>query len=225
MNLERLELQIGKESVKNIKIKTILIIGLGGVGGYALESLVRSGIENVIIVDNDIIEETNLNRQLIALNSNIGKYKTDEFEKRINDINKNVNVIKINEFITDKNIDILFQKHIDYIIDACDTISTKKQLIRECIKRNIKIISCMGMGRKIDPTKIEITDIRKTAYDPIAKVIRKMVKDEKIKEKIMVVSSTEQPLKSTEYISSNSFVPAIAGLMCASYVIRDIIGG
>lgn len=225
MNLERLELQIGKEKINNIKNKTVLIIGLGGVGGYALESLVRSGVENLIIVDSDIIEETNLNRQLISLYSNIGKYKVDEFEKRIKDINPKAKITKINKFITEKNIDILFNENIDYIVDACDTIKTKEQIIRECIKRNIKLISCMGMGRKIDPTKIQITDIRKTSYDPIAKAIRKMVKDEKIKEKIIVISSTEQPLESKKHISSNSFVPGVAGLMCASYVINDIIGG
>lgn len=225
MNLERLELQIGKEKINNIKNKTVLIIGLGGVGGYALESLVRSGVENLIIVDSDIIEETNLNRQLISLYSNIGKYKVDEFEKRIKDINPKAKITKINKFITEKNIDILFNGNIDYIVDACDTIKTKEQIIRECIKRNIKLISCMGMGRKIDPTKIQITDIRKTSYDPIAKAIRKMVKDEKIKEKIIVISSTEQPLESKKHISSNSFVPGVAGLMCASYVINDIIGG
>lgn len=225
MNLERLELQIGKEKINNIKNKTVLIIGLGGVGGYALESIVRSGVENLIIVDSDIIEETNLNRQLISLYSNIGKYKVDEFEKRIKDINPKAKITKINKFITEKNIDILFNENIDYIVDACDTIKTKEQIIRECIKRNIKLISCMGMGRKIDPTKIQITDIRKTSYDPIAKAIRKMVKDEKIKEKIIVISSTEQPLESKKHISSNSFVPGVAGLMCASYVINDIIGG
>lgn len=225
MNLERLELQIGKEKINNIKNKTVLIIGLGGVGGYALESLVRSGVENLIIVDSDIIEETNLNRQLISLYSNIGKYKVDEFEKRIKDINPKAKITKINKFITEKNIDILFNGNIDYIVDTCDTIKTKEQIIRECIKRNIKLISCMGMGRKIDPTKIQITDIRKTSYDPIAKAIRKMVKDEKIKEKIIVISSTEQPLESKKHISSNSFVPGVAGLMCASYVINDIIGG
>lgn len=224
MNLERLELQIGKENIDKIKNSTILIIGLGGVGGYALESLVRTGIENIIIVDADTIEESNLNRQLIAVHSNIGKYKVDAFEERIHDINPSAKVTKIQEFITEENIELLFYTNIDYIVDACDTLKTKQQIIRECIKRKIKFISCMGMGRKIDPSKIQIMDIRKTSYDPLAKAVRKMVGEEKIKEKIMVVSSTEQPMEHKEHISSNSFVPAIAGLLCASYIVRDMIG-
>lgn len=225
MNLDRLELQIGKEHLDKIRNISVLVIGLGGVGGYAVESLVRSGIGSITIVDADKIEETNINRQLIALHSNIGKYKVDEIEKRIIDINPYIKVTKINQFITEDNIELLFEKKIDYIIDACDTVKTKKQIIRECVKRKIKLISCMGMGRKMDPTKIKIMDIRKTSYDPLAKSIRKMIKDEKINEKIMTVSSTEQPLESKENISSNSFVPAVAGLFCTSYVIHDVIGG
>lgn len=226
MNLERLESQIGKENIKKLQNSTVLIIGLGGVGGYALETIVRSGIENLIIVDADTIELSNLNRQLISLHSNIGMKKVDAFEKRILDINPSAKVIKIDKFITEENIDVLFKNKIDYLIDACDTIATKKAIIKECIKKNIPIISCMGMGRKLDISKIKIQDIRKTSYDPIAKKIRKMVNEEKIKEKIMVVSSTEQPIQNTkEHISSNSFVPAVAGINCASYIIHLIIGG
>lgn len=226
MNLERLESQIGKENIEKLNNSTVLIIGLGGVGGYALETIVRSGIQNLIIVDADIIESSNLNRQLISLHSNIGDKKVDAFEKRILDINPNAKIIKIDKFITEENIDLLFKNKIDYLIDACDTISTKKIIIKECIKRNIPMISCMGMGRKLDISKVKIQDIRQTSYDPIAKTIRKMVNEERIKEKIMVVSSTEQPIQNTkEHISSNSFVPAIAGINCASYIIHLIIGG
>lgn len=226
MNLERLESQIGKENIEKLNDSTVLIIGLGGVGGYALETIVRSGIQNLIIVDADVIESSNLNRQLISLHSNIGDKKVDAFEKRILDINPNAKIIKIDKFITEENIDLLFKNKIDYLIDACDTISTKKIIIKECIKRNIPMISCMGMGRKLDISKVKIQDIRQTSYDPIAKTIRKMVNEERIKEKIMVVSSTEQPIQNTkEHISSNSFVPAIAGINCASYIIHLIIGG
>lgn len=226
MNLERLESQIGKENIEKLNNSTVLIIGLGGVGGYALETIVRSGIQNLIIVDADIIESSNLNRQLISLHSNIGDKKVDAFEKRILDINPNAKIIKIDKFITEENIDLLFKNKIDYLIDACDTVSTKKIIIKECIKRNIPMISCMGMGRKLDISKVKIQDIRQTSYDPIAKTIRKMVNEERIKEKIMVVSSTEQPIQNTkEHISSNSFVPAIAGINCASYIIHLIIGG
>lgn len=220
----RLELIIGNK-IDLIKNKTILIIGLGGVGGYALESIVRSGIGKVIIVDYDIVDKTNLNRQILSLNNNIGLKKVDVAYKRIKEINENCEVIRIDERITETNIDILFKEKIDYIIDACDTVETKKELIRQCLNRKIKFISSMGTGNKLDPTKLEIIDIRKTSYDPLSKKLRKMVKDERIREKIMVVSSTEQPIKTnTKIIGSTSFVPAVAGLLCASYVINDIIG-
>lgn len=226
MNLERLESQIGKENIEKLRTSTVLIIGLGGVGGYALESIVRSGIENLIIVDADIIESSNLNRQLISLHSTIGMKKVDAFEKRILDINTKAKIRKIDKFINEDNINILFEQKIDYLIDACDTIPTKKLIIKECIKKNIPMISCMGMGRKLDISKVKVQDIRNTSYDPIAKKIRKMVNEEKIKEKIMVVSSTEQPITNTKkHISSNSFVPAVAGINCASYIIHLIIGG
>ena len=221
---DRLELII-KDKINLIKNKTILIIGLGGVGGYALESIVRSGIEKIIIVDYDIVDETNLNRQILSLNNNIGLKKVDVAYDRIKNINKNVQITKLDMKVTLDNIDILFKEKIDYIIDACDTVEVKKQLIRESIKRKIKLISCMGTGNKLDPSKLEIVDIRKTSYDPLAKIIRKMVKEENIKEKVMVVASTEVPVKTnTKTIGSTSFVPAVAGLLCASFVINDIIG-
>ena len=221
---DRLELII-KDKINLIKDKTILIIGLGGVGGYALESLVRSGIEKIIIIDYDVIDETNLNRQILSLNDNIGLKKVDVAYDRIKNINKKVQIVKLDMKVTLDNISTLFNEKIDYIIDACDTVEVKKQLIRESIKRKIKLISCMGTGNKLDPSKLEIVDIRKTSYDPLAKIIRKMVKDENIKGKVMVVASKEPPIKTnTKTIGSTSFVPAVAGLLCASYVINDIIG-
>ena len=221
---ERLELLI-HEKINNIYNKTVLIIGLGGVGSYAVEALVRSGISNLIIVDNDTISLTNLNRQLMAYHSNIGNFKTDEIEKRILDINPKARVTKITEFIDQTNINSLFNKHIDYVVDACDTLIVKLELIRICKIKHIKLISCMGTGNKMDPTKLKITDIRKTSYDPIAKKIRKMVKDEKINGKVMVVCSDEEGrVKINKEIPSNSYVPATAGLLCASYVINDIVG-
>lgn len=226
MELIRLEYQIGKENITKIKKTSVLVIGLGGVGGYAVESLIRSGIENIILVDADIIEKSNINRQIIALQSTIGMKKVDAFENRILDINPNVKVKKISEFITKENLHILFETKIDFVIDACDTISTKIALIEYCNKNNISIISCMGMGRKLDPSKISVMDIQKTSYDPIAKIIRKAMRDKKITSKIPVVSSTEKPLQDhSGTISSNSFVPAAAGLTCTSYVIKKIIGG
>lgn len=223
--LQRLEILIGKENIDKINKKTILIIGLGGVGGYALEAIARSNPKKIIIVDNDVVDITNLNRQLLALNSNIGKKKTDIAQLRIKDINPNIEVIKIDEFITKDNIDILFKEKIDYLIDACDTIETKKEIIRKCLKYKIKFIICCGTGKRMDPTKFKITDIRKTSYDPLSKKLRKMVNEEKITEKITVLSSIEQPINSdSKIIGSNSFVPATAGLLLASYVINDIVG-
>lgn len=221
---ERFELLV-HDKINDVYNKTVLIIGLGGVGSYAVEALVRSGISNLIIVDNDTIALSNLNRQLMAYQNNIGNFKTDEIEKRILSINPNANVIKITEFIDLNNIDKLFEYKLDYVVDACDTLIVKQELIRRCISKNIKLISCMGTGNKMDPTKLKILDVRKTSYDPIAKRIRKMIKDEKINNKIMVVCSDEEPkVKIDKIIPSNSFVPATAGLLCASYVINDIVG-
>lgn len=223
--LKRLELLVNSDNIKKIQNKTILILGLGGVGSYATESLVRSGINKIIIVDNDIVDITNLNRQLMSLHSNIGKYKVDIWEDRIKDINPNCEVIKIREFITKENIDILFKENIDYIVDACDYMETKKELIKKSLEKNIKLISSMGTGNKMDPTKLEITDLTKTSYDPIAKILRKFIKDERINKKIMVICSKEMPISiNSKIIGSNSFVPATAGLLCASYIINDIIG-
>ena len=220
--LERLEILVGKENINKLKNTTVLIVGLGGVGGHALESIARAGIGKIIIVDKDVVDITNLNRQIISNKNNIGLNKVDVAEKRIKEIS-NAEVIKINEFINKDNIENLFKEKIDYIIDACDTIETKKELIRESIKRNIKIISCMGTAKKMNPEKLKITEIRKTSYDPIAKIIRKMVRDEKIKQKIMVVCSDEMPCDRVK-LGSNSLVPSCAGILCASYVINDVIG-
>ena len=222
--LDRLELLIGKNNIEKIKLKNILLIGIGGVGGYTLESLIRSGIESITIVDYDKIDVTNLNRQILSLNDNIGKYKVDIAYDRIKNINPNVNIKIIKEKITSSNFDILNIEKYDYVIDACDSIEVKKEIIRRCLKYNIKFITCMGTGYKLDPTKLQIMEIRKTSYDPIAKILRHMIKEEKIKGKIMCVCSSEQNRKTSKTIASNSFVPAVAGLLCTSYVINDIIG-
>lgn len=219
----RLQLLID-DKITKINTKKVLIIGLGGVGGYALENIVRCGVLNITIVDGDIIENTNLNRQIIALNSTIGQYKVDAFEKRILDINPNCKIKKIKEFITDENIDLLFNDEIDYLIDACDTIKTKELIIKKCEEKDIKLISAMGTGNKLNPEKLKIMDLNKTSYDPIAKKLRKFVKDAKIKMKVMVVSSDEEKITTTKkVIPSISFVPAVSGTLLASYVINDIL--
>lgn len=221
---ERLELLIG-DKINKIHSKHVLVIGLGGVGSYAVEALIRSGIENITIVDKDVIDITNLNRQLMTTFDNIGKYKTDEIEKRIISINPNCKVKKITKNIDLNNIDELFIDNIDYVVDACDTLSVKMELIRICKRKDIKLISSMGTGNKMDPSRLKIMDIKKTNYDPLAKKMRKMLRDEKINGKVMVVCSDEQPnVKINKIIPSNSFVPATSGLLCASYIINDIVG-
>lgn len=223
MIFDRLIKQIGEDKLTLINSKTVAVIGLGGVGGHAVESLVRSGIENILIIDYDKIDETNLNRQIIALRSNVGELKTEMFKKRIADINPNCRVEVISEFINADNIDILSNYKIDYLVDACDSLLTKKLLIKYCQESNIKLIAAMGAGNKLDPSKLEITKLSKTSYDPLAKTLRKYIKDNRLKD-VVVVASNEKPINTDgAIISSNSFVPATSGILLASYVINDII--
>lgn len=221
----RLQLLIN-DRINDIKSKIVLVIGLGGVGGYAVETLVRCGISNIIIVDGDKIEKSNINRQIIALNSNLNNYKALEFKKRIKDINPNCQVKVINEFINEKNINLLFDNKIDYLIDACDTIATKKLIIKNCLDKNIKFIECCGTGNKLNPLKLNILEVDKTNYDPIAKILRKYKKELKTNKKIMVISSDEEKIvKNINTIPSISFVPATAGILLSYYVVNDILKG
>lgn len=220
----RLEKVIGKDNLNKLKNKSVLVLGCGGVGGYVVEALARSGIGTLILVDFDKVDESNINRQIIALDSTIGKLKVDVLEERIKDINNKCKVIKIAKFIDTENVEKLFEYQIDYLVDACDFVPTKKSVIKECLQRKVSFISCMGTGNKLDPSKLEITDIRKTVNDPLARIIRKFVKDEKINKKIMVLSSTEVPVKTGENTpGSTSFVPSSAGLLIASYIVKEFI--
>lgn len=220
---ERFESLIGKKGLEKIKQKTILVIGIGGVGGYVVESLIRSGISKIIIVDPDIIEETNINRQILALNSTIGKKKIDVMESRIRDINKNVTIIKYDCFFDKNTKDEILDHNIDFIVDCCDMTESKKLLIKESLNRKIPLISSMGTANRLDPSKLAIMDIRKTYNDPLAKKMRKFIKDEKIKEKIIVLTSLEIPKKNGITLGSTSFVPSAAGLLITSYIIKKII--
>lgn len=221
--LDRLELLVG-DKLEKIKQTTVLVVGLGGVGSYAVESLVRSGVGTLILVDHDVVDLTNLNRQLMALQSNIGESKVKVWEKRIQEINPDCQVIGVTQFLTKDNLSLLDRYSIDYIVDACDTIETKKELIRYAQSHHISIISSMGTAQKLDPTKLEITRLDKTSYDPLAKRLRKMLKEEGISTKVTVVSSTEKPIPlSSKTLGSTSFVPSVAGLLCTSYIIRDRI--
>ena len=223
---ERLEKIISTEDLTKLKNTTVMIIGIGGVGGYATESLVRSGIGNIIIIDKDKVDITNKNRQIIALDSTIDKNKVDVMKDRILDINKECNVITINDFLNiDNTYEIIKKYKPDYVIDACDTITTKKEIIRACVEMDIELVSCMGTGNRFDPSKLMIIDLRKTSYDPIAKILRKYVKDEKIKGKINVLCSSEESVKTGDRTPGSSiFVPASAGLLISSFIFRKIIG-
>ena len=213
---------LGEDNLNKIKNTTVLIVGLGGVGGYALETLVRSGIESLILIDYDKVDNSNLNRQIITNKSNIGLYKVDVAKDRVLSINPDCNVTILKEFLNKDNIKILDKDNIDYIVDACDTLDAKKLLIDYSIEHNIDIISSMGTANKIEPTKLEVLDIRKTSYDPLAKKLRRYVLDKKINKKIMVVSSTEVPIR-RDKLSSLVFVPATSGILCANYIIKKIV--
>lgn len=221
---DRLELLIGKDNLEKIKSKKVLVVGIGGVGGSVVTSLVRSGIENIVIIDFDTVDITNLNRQVIAYQSTIGMKKTDAMEKLINEINPTCNIVKYDLFLDSENIkEIIERERPDYIVDACDSKETKKAIILEALNKKIKFITSMGTGNKLDPTKLEITDIRKTVNDPLARIFRKWVKDSKINDKIMVLSSREVPKKIGNVVASVSFVPNSAGFLISSYIINDII--
>ena len=220
---ERLELLVG-DKIELIKNVHVLILGLGGVGGYALESIVRCGISEVTIIDNDIIDITNKNRQIIATDKTIGMYKVDAWKERLESINSNLKINVIKQYITPENIESIFINKVDYVIDCCDSIKTKEAMISYCVNNNIKLISSMGTGNKLDPSRLKIMRLKDTNYDPIARRLRKYVKDNHINKNIYVVCSDEQGVqKNIKTIPSNSFVPATAGLLCTSFIINDII--
>lgn len=221
---ERLERIIGKDNINKLNTKTIAVIGLGGVGGYVVETLIRNGIENIIIIDNDNVDITNKNRQIIATDNTINKQKVKVFKERILSINPNCDVTCLNIFLNEENKEELFKYNIDYLVDACDTVKTKIMLIKECLNRNIKFISSMGTGNKLNPKKLEIMNLKDTNYDPLAKVIRYEVKKQNIKGKILVLSSNEEIIKTnTRTPGSYSVVPNTAGILIADYIIKDII--
>ncbi len=235
----RTELLIGKEAVEKLNRAKVAVFGIGGVGSFAVEGLVRAGIGNFILVDNDTVSITNLNRQLIATRQTVGDYKVEVAKKRILDINPKANVEIHKEFFMPDSND-LFDENIDYIVDAVDTVTAKIELVMRANKFNIPIISSMGTGNKLDPTKFEVTDIYKTSICPLAKVMRKELKTRGI-EKLKVVYSKEEPINVEESLrnelvegqreervkknvpGSISFVPSVAGLIIAGEVIKDII--
>ncbi len=223
MKFNRLENLIGSFSLEKLKDSTVLVVGLGGVGGYVVESLARSGIGNLILVDYDKVDITNFNRQIIAINENIGKYKVDCFKERIGSINEECNVISYNLRIDNDNFKDIFNTKIDFVVDAVDDIRAKVSIINYCLENNIDFISSMGTGNRLDPSKLTIMTLDKTYNDPLARIIRAKF-DKSIQKRITVCISTELPLKVKDktVIGSNAFVPSSAGLLIASYIVRKI---
>lgn len=236
----RNELYFGKDKQNKLKEIKVCIVGLGGVGAYAVEALARLGVENFVIIDKDKVDITNLNRQIIALESTLNKDKTTAVKERILDINSNAKIQEYNVFFNKENSHILLEEKCDYVIDAIDTITCKWELIKLCLDNNIKFISSMGMGNKEDLTKINITTLDKTSIDPVAKKLRELVKkDNRLKDmrKINVVFSSEIPKKQSVIVNENGerrkesvppssiiFTPTVAGLLCAYYVYKDLVG-
>lgn len=222
----RLENLIGSENLKTLKDSHVAVFGIGGVGGYVVEALARSGIENIDIIDNDTVSITNINRQIIATHSTIGQYKTEVMKNRILDINPRANVTVYNVLYLPDTAHLFDFSKYDYIVDAIDNVTGKINLVLQAKENNTPIISSMGTGNKLDPTKFVVTDIYKTNVCPLAKVMRYELKKRGVK-KLKVVFSNEEPLKtketSTRVPASNAFVPATAGLLIASEVIKDII--
>ncbi|WP_339063884.1 tRNA threonylcarbamoyladenosine dehydratase [Tepidibacillus marianensis] len=237
----RFQLGIGTENLNQLKEKTVAILGIGGVGSYAAEALARSAIGRLILVDKDVIDITNINRQIHALQSTIGKPKVEVMKERIFKINPKCEVIPLHLFYEEGTADEIFSFQPDYIIDAIDTLTSKVNLIVESKKRDIPIISSMGAANKLDPTQFKVTDISKTYMDPVAKIVRQQLRKQGVDNGVQVVFSPEQPLLpkkdlypevgKTESVvrkerippSSNAFVPPMVGLIMVSVVIRDFL--
>lgn len=227
----RFELLLGKDNIEKLSQQHVIVFGVGGVGGYVVEALIRSGITHITIVDNDTVSLSNLNRQIIATQNTIGKKKVNAVKERILSINPQCDVITKEMFYLPENADDIILSKYDYVVDAIDTITSKIELAVRCEKNNIPIISSMGTGNKMNPSQLEVTDIYKTSVCPLAKVMRKELKARHVKH-LKVVYSKEIPIKpqrSNEETTkraipgSNAFVPASAGLLIASEVIKDLL--
>jgi len=238
----RTELAIGPEGLALMKRSTVAVLGIGGVGAIAAEALARTGVGKLILIDKDVVDITNVNRQVHALTTTVGEPKVDLMRDRIKDINPDCDVVAMRMFYTEETYEKLFEHRLDYVIDASDTISYKIHLIKQCLTRNIPIISSMGAANKMDPTKFQVVDISKTHTDPLAKVIRTKLRKDGIKKGVKVVFSTEEPIKPREDVTqrivpenapeirkaqqppaSNAFVPPVAGLIAVSVVVRDLL--
>lgn len=235
---ERTELLLGNTQIQRLQQATVMIVGIGGVGSYCAEALARSGIGRLVLVDHDTVSISNLNRQIHATYETIGKLKTDVMKERILSYRKDCEVLTYSLFYQAEANSELFQTPIDFVVDAIDTVSAKLELISYCLEHKLPFISSMGMANRMDPTAIQITELMKTSYDPLAKVMRSQVRKKRLKGKIPVVYSSEQPVKQNKTVdpdgetrkmrippASSPFVPTAAGLACAGYAVKTILSG
>jgi len=226
----RTQMMFGADALEILKSSHVAVFGIGGVGGFVVEALARAGVGTITLVDNDTVAPSNINRQIIALHSTVGRLKTDVMAERICDINPNATVIKKQVFfLPDTSKEFDFSTY-DYVVDAIDTVTGKIELAVRCKEAAAPIISCMGTGNKINPTMLEVSDITKTSVCPQARILRKELKARGV-ERLKVVYSKELPLvpvitdDDKRKPASNSFVPSVAGLIVASEVIKDLISG
>lgn len=218
---ERSRLLLGEEALERLREKTVAVFGIGGVGGYVAEALARTGVGTLHLIDNDRVSTSNINRQVIALHSTVGRYKTEVMRERILDINPQAEVIIHNCFFLPENADSFTFSEYDYVVDAVDTVTAKLEIIMRAKEAGVPVISSMGAGNKLDPSLFEVADIYETSVCPLARVMRRELKKRDIK-KLKVVYSKEEPLKQ-RIPGSVAFVPSVAGLLIAGEVIRDII--
>ena len=221
MDLSRLEILVGLKKVELLKKSTVAVIGLGGVGGICAESLIRCGIGKIFICDGDVVEPSNLNRQIVATTSTIGRNKAVALKERLSDINPDAEIIAVDSHWSIDE-DFISEKNIDYVVDAIDSVPEKIELICICKEKGINIVSAMGAGLRYHGNMFEVSDIFKTFNDPLAKKIRKLLKDRGI-ESLDVVYSKEKPMKTTGIIGSSMFAVGASGLMLSEHVVHKII--
>ena len=215
---------IGEDAIIKLRNSTVLVVGIGGVGGTCFEALVRSGVKQIIIVDKDVVDVTNLNRQILFTSEDIGKTKVDIAKNRANKINSDCEIIPLNLFIDESNLNILDNFKIDFIVDAIDSIYSKASLVKYAQGRNIPIILSLGMGKRLDPSMLSITTLNKSTGDPLAKKLRYILKQDNVDiSTLKCVISKEEVLNNERVPASMMMVPSAAGLILASYVIEHLI--
>lgn len=212
---------LGNENVENLFDKHVIVFGVGGVGGYVVEALARSGVGKISIVDNDVVNESNINRQIIALHSTVGMQKVEVLKNRILDINPECKVFVYNQFFLPENSNDFDFSIYDYVVDAVDTVTAKIEIIKKSKESNVPVISSMGTGNKLNPMGFKVSDISKTKVCPLARVMRNELKKRGIS-KVKCVYSEENPVIQTQTPASVAFVPPVAGLLIASEVVKDL---